>query len=49
MQIPDDRYFMMGDNRSDSDDSRNWGPITRDQMIGTAFMSYWPPSRISIW
>ena len=49
VQIPDDRYFMMGDNRSDSDDSRNWGPITRDQMIGTAFMSYWPPSRISIW
>ena len=47
--IPADRYFMMGDNRADSDDSRNWGPITRDQMIGVAFMSYWPPSRISIW
>lgn len=47
--IPDDRYFMMGDNRADSDDSRNWGPITRDQMIGLAFMSYWPPSRISLW
>jgi signal peptidase I len=47
--IPADRYFMMGDNRADSDDSRNWGPITRDQMIGLAFMSYWPPSRISIW
>jgi signal peptidase I len=47
--IPGDRYFMMGDNRSDSDDSRNWGPITREQMIGLAFMSYWPPSRISIW
>jgi len=48
-KIPNDRYFMMGDNRADSDDSRNWGPITRDQMIGVAFMSYWPPSRISIW
>ncbi len=48
-RIPDDRYFMMGDNRADSDDSRNWGPITRGQMIGTAFMSYWPPTRISIW
>ena len=47
--IPADRYFMMGDNRADSEDSRNWGPITRDQMIGLAFMSYWPPSRISIW
>lgn len=49
IRIPDNRYFMMGDNRADSDDSRNWGPITRDQMIGKAFMSYWPPSRISIW
>ncbi len=49
VSIPNDRYFMMGDNRADSDDSRNWGPVTRDQMIGQAFMSYWPPSRISIW
>ena len=49
VRIPDDRYFMMGDNRADSDDSRNWGPITKGQMIGTAFMSYWPPNRISIW
>ena len=48
-RIPQGRYFMMGDNRADSDDSRNWGPIARDQMIGTAFMSYWPPSRVSIW
>ena len=48
-KIPSNRYFMMGDNRADSDDSRNWGPITKDQMIGVAFMSYWPPNRISIW
>jgi signal peptidase I len=48
-KIADNRYFMMGDNRADSDDSRNWGAITKDQMIGVAFMSYWPPSRISIW
>jgi signal peptidase I len=46
--IPPDRYFMMGDNRADSDDSRNWGPITRDQIIGRAFMTYWPIPRISI-
>ncbi len=49
VRIADNRYFMMGDNRSDSDDSRNWGSITKEQMIGKAFMSYWPPSRISIW
>jgi signal peptidase I len=47
--IPADRYFMMGDNRADSDDSRNWGPVTKEQMIGLSFMSYWPPSRISLW
>jgi len=49
IKVPNDRYFMMGDNRSDSDDSRNWGPVTKEQMIGIAFMSYCPPSRISIW
>ena len=49
VRIPNDRYFMMGDNRADSDDSRNWGPIPKGQMIGTAFMSYWPPSRVAIW
>jgi len=48
-QIPDDRYFMMGDNRADSDDSRNWGPITRDQIIGRAFMTYWPLTRIGFY
>ena len=42
MPIPDDQYFMMGDNRAHSDDSRDWGPIRRDQMIGRAFMIYWP-------
>jgi signal peptidase I len=46
--IPEGRYFMMGDNRADSDDSRNWGPIKRDQIIGRAFMTYWPVDRISL-
>jgi signal peptidase I len=39
-------YFMMGDNRANSDDSRDWGTITKSQMIGRAFMIYWPPDRI---
>jgi signal peptidase I len=46
-QVPAGRYFMMGDNRADSDDSRNWGPITRGQIIGRSFMTYWPLDRIS--
>ncbi len=44
--IPDDHYFMMGDNRGLSDDSRYWGPIPRDSMIGEAFFTYWPIDRI---
>jgi signal peptidase I len=46
-QVPKGRYFMMGDNRDDSDDSRSWGPIARSQIIGRAFMIYWPLTRIS--
>jgi signal peptidase I len=44
--IPPDMYFMMGDNRGASDDSRFWGPVPRDWIIGEAFATYWPPDRI---
>ncbi|HMI80441.1 MAG TPA: signal peptidase I [Solirubrobacterales bacterium] len=44
--IPPDHYFMMGDNRGASDDSRFWGPVPRDWIIGEAFATYWPPNRI---
>jgi signal peptidase I len=46
--IPEDHYFMMGDNRGASDDSRFWGPVPRDWIIGEAFFTYWPPSRFGI-
>jgi signal peptidase I len=46
--IPPDHYFMMGDNRGNSDDSRFWGPIPRSSIIGEAFATYWPPGRIGI-
>jgi len=46
--IPEDHYFMMGDNRGESDDSRFWGPIPREWIVGKAFATYWPPSRIGI-
>jgi signal peptidase I len=46
--IPPDHYFMMGDNRGESDDSRFWGPIPRDWIIGKAFATYWPPDRVGV-
>jgi signal peptidase I len=44
--IPPDHYFMMGDNSGASDDSRFWGPVPKEWIIGEAFATYWPPDRI---
>jgi signal peptidase I len=44
--VPQGDYYMMGDNRGESDDSRFWGPVPRAWIIGRAFFSYWPPSRV---
>lgn len=46
--IPPGHYFMMGDNRGQSLDSRFWGPIPRSWIIGGAFATYWPPKRIGL-
>jgi signal peptidase I len=48
IKIPPDHFFMMGDNRGQSDDSRFWGPIPKKWIIGQAFFTYWPVSRIGI-
>ncbi len=44
--VPRGDYYMMGDNRPDSEDSRFWGPVPRKWIIGTAFFTYWPPGRV---
>jgi len=46
IRIPPGDYFMMGDNRGASDDSRFWGPVPDKWVIGVAFFTYWPPDRI---
>jgi signal peptidase I len=47
-RVPEGQYFMMGDNRSQSCDSREWGTVPRENLIGEVFATYWPPNRISI-
>jgi len=42
MMVPDDEYFMMGDHRSISSDSREFGPVDRDLIYGKAVFVYWP-------
>jgi signal peptidase I len=46
--IPPGDYFMMGDNRGESDDSRFWGPVPNKWIIGVAFFTYWPPGRFGL-
>jgi signal peptidase I len=48
IKIPKGYYFMMGDNRGQSDDSRFWGPVPRKWIIGQAFATYWPPNRLGL-
>ncbi len=43
--VPPGSYYLLGDNRDDSDDSRFWGPVRRDWLIGRAVATYWPPDR----
>jgi signal peptidase I len=40
--VPEDHYFMLGDRRNRSSDSRVWGFVSRDRIQGKAYRIYWP-------
>ncbi|MFH1414316.1 MAG: signal peptidase I [Candidatus Omnitrophota bacterium] len=44
--VPDDSYFVLGDNSASSKDSRYWGFVPREDILGRALVIYWPPKRI---
>ena len=45
--VPQGDYFMVGDNRPSSCDSRKWGSVPRSNLIGPVIFTYWPPGRLS--
>jgi signal peptidase I len=44
LDVPGDSLIVLGDNRNNSSDSHNWGPVPLDYVIGKATFVYWPPT-----
>lgn len=44
--IPEGQYFVMGDNRGGSSDSREWGSVKKDLIVGQAYFRYWPVNKL---
>ena len=48
VKVPADNFFVMGDNRSNSSDSREWGFVSKDEIIGKSFFVYWPITKMRV-
>ncbi|MFC1804261.1 signal peptidase I [Candidatus Omnitrophota bacterium] len=46
IKVPEDSYFVLGDNSASSQDSRYWGFVPKENLLGKALVIYWPPRRI---
>jgi signal peptidase I len=46
--VPEDAVFVMGDNRNNSEDSRSFGALKKEQIVGQAVLIYWPPQRMRL-
>lgn len=46
IEVPEDNFFVLGDNSASSRDSRYWGFVPKKNLVGKAFLLYWPPKRI---